>query len=110
MIIGTRVLQLRGEARDIDIPIRIFAPEETGNKWICRFEINWPEGKVERWGSGVDAIDALFAALQMIGIGVYGSEHHQSGKLVWLAEGAGYGFPVTNNIRDLLVGLDKRYL
>jgi uncharacterized protein DUF6968 len=110
MIIATRTLQLRSEPRDIDIPIRIFAPEETGNRWICRFEISWPEGKAERWGSGVDAIDALFSALQMIGIEVYGSVYHQSGRLVWLAEGAGYGFPVTNNIRDLLVGLDTRYL
>jgi|EndMetStandDraft_8_1072994.scaffolds.fasta_scaffold220329_2 hypothetical protein len=110
MVIGIRVLQLRGEKRNIDIPIRILAPEDNGKKWICRFEIEWPEGKAARWGIGGDAIEALFHALQMIGIEIYGSDHHRSGRLMWLAESTGYGFPVTKNIRDLLVGDDKRYL
>jgi hypothetical protein len=30
--------------------------------------------------------------------------------LVWEAPGQGYGFPVPNNIRDLLVGEDKKFL
>ena len=28
----------------------------------------------------------------------------------WLEPGRGYGFPVPDNIRDLLVGDDKRFL
>lgn len=109
MIAATRVLTLGDGNRDIEIPIRIQAPEKSGTDWICRFEIDWPEGKAERWGSGVDAIQAQFIALQMIGAEIYASHHHASGRLVWLAPGQGYGFPVSNNIRDVLIGDDAKY-
>ena len=58
---------------------------------------------------GVDAIQALELALRMIGAFIYSSDHHASGNLVWEAPGKGYGFPVANSIRDLLVGDDKKY-
>ena len=60
--------------------------------------------------TGVDAVQALLFALQMIGAEVYTSSQHQSGRLEWLERGRGYGFPVPDNIRDLLVGDDKRFL
>ncbi len=110
MIIATRVLKLVGGNGDVEIPIRIHAPEKADVDWICRFEIDWPEEKAERWGTGVDAVQALMFALQMIGAEIYASAHHASGRLVWLAPGFGYGFPVPNNIRDLLVGEDKRFM
>jgi hypothetical protein len=49
-------------------------------------------------------------ALKTIGAQIYASDHHASGKLMWLEPGKGYGFPVTNNLRDLLVGDDKKFL
>ena len=52
MIIATRSLFLRAENRDIEIPIRIHAPEKARVDWMCRFDIGWPEGKAERWGRG----------------------------------------------------------
>lgn len=110
MIIATRDLVLRDQARDIDVPVRIHAPENANGDWICRFEIDWPEGKVERWGTGVDAVQALLFALQMIGAEVYASSEHKSGCLEWLEPGRGYGFPVSDNIRGLLVGDDRRFL
>jgi hypothetical protein len=110
MIIATRRLVLRDQGRDIDIPIRIHAPENAEVDWICRFEIGWPDGKVERCGTGVDAVQALLFAMQMIGAEVYASSQHQSGRLEWLESGRGYGFPVPNNIVDLLVGDDRRFL
>jgi uncharacterized protein DUF6968 len=70
----------------------------------------WPEGKAERWSTGVDAAQALVMALQMIGVEIYTSRHHESGRLRWLAAGAGYGFPVSNNARDLLIGDDRKFL
>jgi hypothetical protein len=109
MIIATRSLILRGENRDVEIPIRVHAPERAEVDWICRFEIEWPEGRAERWGAGVDAVQALLIALQMIGAQIYASRHHESGRLAWLEPGRGYGFPVSNNIRDLLVGDDKKH-
>jgi len=110
MIIATRHLIFRDEGRTTDVPIRIHAPEKAEADWICRFEIGWPEEKIERWGTGVDAVQALLFALQMIGAEVYTSPQHQSGRLEWLERGRGYGFPVPDNIRDLLVGDDRRFL
>jgi len=110
MIIATRVIIWhRGDA-DVEIPIRIHAPEQARVDWLCRFEIDWPAGKAERWGAGVDAVQALHHALQMIGAELYTSPQHEAGKLEWLAPAFGYGFPVANNIRDLLIGDDKLFL
>lgn len=110
MIIATRILEQRRGQTKQDVPVRLHAPEKTKDVWICRFEIDWSEGKVERWGTGSDAIQALLFALNMIGAQLYASDANKSGELVWLKEGNGFGFPVSNNIRDLLVGDDKRFL
>jgi hypothetical protein len=55
MIIATRTLMLRRSGGDIEIPVRMFAPEKDGNAWKCRFEIDWPEGTLERVAFGEDA-------------------------------------------------------
>jgi hypothetical protein len=110
MIIATRVLTLRRSKGDIEIPIRIFAPVPEEIDWSCRFEIDWPDGT--RWMDvgGVDAVRAIELAMKAIGSQIYTSDHHESGTLEWLKPGRGYGFPVPNGIRDLLVGDDKRFL
>jgi hypothetical protein len=110
MIIAKRVLKLRGQQGDVEIPIRIFAPQRKDGDWSCQIEIGWPEAKLTRIAVGVDAIQALELALKMIGAQIYASNHHESGMLEWLEPGKGYGFPVPNGIRDLLVGDDKKYL
>jgi len=110
MIIATRLLTSRDEQQKaVEIPIAIHAPEEKDGHWICRFEIGWPEGRLERYGAGEDAVQALVIALQMIGSHAYASEHHKSRHLAWFKEGDGHGFPVANTIRDLLVGYDKQF-
>jgi hypothetical protein len=65
MVIAVRSLVLQD--RNIEIPVRIHAPEKAKVDWICRFEIGWPEGTAERWGAGSDAVQSLLIALQMIG-------------------------------------------
>jgi hypothetical protein len=109
VIIAQRMLVLLNKSQPIEIPIRIHAPERAKVDWICRFEIGWPGGTAERWGAGSDAVQALLIALQMIGAEIYASDHHRSGELSWFAPGRGYGFPVSGNIRDLLVGDDAEY-
>jgi hypothetical protein len=84
-------------------------PEQEGGAWICRFEIGWPGGKVGQWAGGEDSVQALHLAMQMIGTLLYTSDYHKAGKLHWYDDGAGYGFPVANGIRDLLVGHDAAY-
>jgi hypothetical protein len=109
MVIATRMLKLRRAAGHIDIPIRIFAPKPLGDSWMCRFEIDWPDEMIALDAGGVDAVQAIELALRMIGASIYSSDHHESGNLIWEAPGQGYGFPVANSIRDLLVGEDKKY-
>jgi hypothetical protein len=108
MIIAVRTLRLRSNNRDVEIPIRVFAPERAKVDWSCRFEIEWPDQKLERFAIGIDAVQALLLALQMIGAIVYTSKYHEEGKLQWMELGRGYGFPVTNGIRDILTGDDKK--
>ena len=110
MLIATRVLKLRRPAGNIEIPIRIFAPQPQAVDWACRFEIDWPDGTLTLPAKGIDAVQALHIALQLIGALIYTSDHHASGNLMWQEPGKGYGFPVTNGIRDLLIGDDKKFL
>jgi hypothetical protein len=109
-VIATRILTLDANAGKVEIPIRVFAPELGDNVWMCRFDIDWPEGKLERWAAGVDAVQALLQALQIIGVILYTSKHHRSGRLMWYEAGTGYGFPVTSNVRDMLIGDDVKHL
>ena len=77
-----RTLNLRSGNRDVTIPIKVHAPEQKAAlDSICRFEIGWPEGKAERWGAGVDAIQAQLIVLQMIGAEIYANRHHEAGLL-----------------------------
>lgn len=89
----------------------MFAPREARiSGWECHFEIDWPDGVLKRFAAGHDSIQALELAMNMIGIHLYTSEAHETGSLVWERPGGGYGFPLTKNMRDLLVGDDKTYL
>lgn len=99
MIIATRALRI---ASRLPVLIRLHAPQESAQDWICRFDIDWPGQAVSRWGSGVDAIQALLQALQMIGAEINTSSYSEAGELVWLTGYQGYGFPVPNNLRQLL--------
>jgi hypothetical protein len=110
MIIAIRVLTLSRPEGDIDIPIRIFAPVPAEIDWSCRFEIDWPDGTRAMDVDGIDAVQAIELVMKAIGSQIYASDHHESGRLVWLKSGRGYGFPVPNGIRDLLVGDDKKFL
>jgi uncharacterized protein DUF6968 len=108
MMIATRVLKVSVEGGTVEVSIRIFAPEPAEVDWSCRFEIDWPDEKLTRNAVGIDAVQALLLALQMIGAQIYASDHHESGRLIWHEPGRGYGFPVPSTIRDLLVGDDKK--
>jgi hypothetical protein len=106
-MIATRTLKLQRDGDAIDIGIRIFAPRASGRDWSCRFEIDWPDGRLSRGAYGVDSMQALVLALQMIGADIYTSAYHKSGQLMFEAPGRGYGFPVPASIRHLMVGDDR---
>lgn len=108
MIILTHRLYLKiGDAdRAIDIVVRKPEPEPTGKAWTCRYEIDWPEGFKARDAYGLDALQALVLALEMIGAEIYTSAYHREGRLRAYDREAGYGFPVPSSLRGMLVGVD----
>jgi hypothetical protein len=52
-------------------------------------------------------VQALILAFQRVGNSLYLSDYHKAGRLWWEKAHDGYGFPVTNTIRDVLIGSDK---
>jgi hypothetical protein len=111
MIIANRTLKLRRPSGEVDIGVRLYLPQAAeGGVWLCRYEIDWPHGIRKHAAQGLDSIQAIMLALQMIGGELYASEHHESGDLMFDAPRRGYGFPVAASLRDLLVGDDAKYL
>lgn len=110
MIIATRSLTLKMETGEVEVPIRIFAPQKSQNgSWTCRYEIGWPEGQWAMDAAGFDAPQALVIALKMIGSEIYASNYHKAGRLWWDRLGGGYGFPISPSLRDLLEGDDAKF-
>jgi hypothetical protein len=112
MIIATRTLKLRRkEDIDLEVPIRLYLPEQSGERaWTSKFEIEWPDRTISVPVGGVDAVQTIFSALQIIGAFIYSSEYHESGDLFLETPGNGYGFPVTPDLRDMLIGDDAKFV
>jgi len=106
-VIASRVLKCRVQSDLIEVPVRVLQPESVPGGWLCRYQIEWPNGRRAGYGSGVDAVQALLIALMNIGAELYASEYHERGELYWTKPGDGFGFPVAQPIRDLLVGSDR---
>jgi hypothetical protein len=109
MIILTRVLKLADEDGDIAVPIRIHLPVDMEDHWKCEYEIGWPVNPRRSKACGIDSVQALLIALQTVGVELYTSEAHQSGKLRWDRPGGGYGFPLAAGLRDLYEGDDMSF-
>jgi hypothetical protein len=106
MQIAHRRLTTSSPLGDTEVSIRLFKPEEVDGAWICQYEIDWPSRKQSGFAAGIDSIQALLLALQKIGVEIYTSAYHQAGSLKWFEPTEGYGFPITHNLRDLLIGDD----
>ncbi|MGL4729666.1 MAG: DUF6968 family protein [Bosea sp. (in: a-proteobacteria)] len=108
-MIATRVLGLLLNGKLHELEVRIYAPEQNGDSWDCRYEIDWPEGTQRMVMGGFDSAQALLLAFYMIGADLNSSSYHREGRLIWGEAGEGLGFPVAATMRDLLVGDDKRF-
>jgi len=92
------------------VPISIDAPSGAGKDWSCVYEIGWPAAARRKLARGNDAMQASRIAMELIGVDLYTSDAHLDGRLRWDGSGGGgYGFPVTRNLRDRLVGIDKQF-
>jgi hypothetical protein len=74
--------------------------------WVCPYQtVGIGSGRV-RCGYGGDAVQALVLALQMVGAELYTCPEYEAGRLTWdwgRVKGD-LGFPVPDNIRDVLPG------
>ena len=57
--------------------------------------------------SGIDAVQALILALNIVAVRLYTSDAHREQRLFREAVGDGYGFPLPANVRDLAQGADR---
>lgn len=110
MVIARRTLKLRLPDRDIPFEVRIYGPEPAEPIDVaCHVEVDWPGEPWRSLAVGVDSVQAIVLAFQMVGARLYTSSHYQAGRLVWLEAGQGYGFPLPRNLRDLHVGGDRDF-
>jgi uncharacterized protein DUF6968 len=104
-VIATRELALDGNQK---VEILIGKPQrcQDGIDWCCPHQtLGIGSGKV-RCAIGVDTIQATIFALSMVGAGLYCSQEYRDGRLSWDcgAVKGDLGFPVPENIRDVLPG------
>ena len=104
MVIAQRLLVLGTSSGDVQVPVRLFQPEE--KDWICRYEIDWPRGTKSHFAAGIDTMQALVLATRTVGADIYASDYHKSGSLRWFEANRGYGFPVPPTFWDMLIGDD----
>jgi hypothetical protein len=107
MLVVSHKLYLKTGVLETVITIKIYRPEKQEKAWACRYEIDWPEGLRHFEANGIDALQALVLALQMIGAEIYSSAYHREGRLRAYDSEQGYGFPIAASLRDLLVGADR---
>ena len=97
--VATRILDLNGK----EVAVMIGRPEKfpDGEDYYCPYQIVGMGGGQVRYAGGIDAVQALQLAIQMIGADLYSSQDARSGKLSWHAGSPGdLGFPVPNSMRD----------
>lgn len=101
-IVATRNLMLAGSRRII---IFLGKPEKfpDSDDYYCPYQIIGLGAEKVRYAGGIDAVQALQLALNMIGADLYTSAESKNGELSWEGGKKGeLGFPVPDTIRDLL--------
>ena len=110
MPIAERTLEIFDGTDTHPVKILIFTPRQTKfGDWACDYKIGWPEGPHTFAGHGIDSLQALVLALEMVGTELYTSAYHRDGQLRYSGQRGGYGFPVAPNCRSLLVGDDREH-
>ncbi len=108
-VVAGRTLRVRTPQGEADVPIRIYAPYQKGGAWVCRTEIDWPDRQQALDAAGQDSAQALYIAMEIVGVHLYTSAYHADDAFIF-TDWIGYGFPVPKGIRDLLIGHDATYM
>ena len=103
-----RQLTLLREGQPFPMCVDIAAPTRCeDHAWECRYALHWPGDTREGAAYGIDAVQALTLALNIVAAHLYTSDFHKERRLFWESLGDGYGFPLPANIRDLGEGADR---
>ncbi|HEY5721274.1 MAG TPA: hypothetical protein VIT45_03040 [Allosphingosinicella sp.] len=103
-IIARRELSLSGGDPvliEIGIPFEVKLEH---SEYRCPYRITGIGSGRVRASIGIDALQALMLALQVIGSDLYSSEEYRTGRLSWFADdwSRSLGLPVFEGFRDLL--------
>jgi hypothetical protein len=109
MIAGTRTLTIATPTGPKPVQITMYLPVQKETDWECAYEIDWPDGPVSSFAAGNDAIAAMHATIEKIGMEVYMSRYHHERSMWWLKPWVGYGLPLPKGARDLLIGHDQEF-
>jgi hypothetical protein len=96
LVIGLRHLRETGLKRRV-VTVRLGRPRRTGHDWLCPFHVSGLEDSQVQYAHGVDAIRALFSAMEGI-LGPHAADflsYAETGRSVVLSMVAG-----TINYRD----------
>ena len=83
-----------------DVCVRFYQPEPDEASFLCRYEIDWPEGTRSKRAGGVDEVQALLLAMQIAHTDLLSARENHGRQVSWLNE-RGLGFPIADTIRDL---------
>jgi hypothetical protein len=90
-----RVFQVDG--RDVDC--KFFRPEETGDDYICRYIIDFPDKPKVSQGYGVDAVQALLLAMKKAHVELLFARNKMERRVEWLEQG-NLGLPLDEAVRE----------
>jgi hypothetical protein len=107
-VVASRVLTMETDGGEVEVPVSIYQPIDKADHWRCEYEIGWPDRRKNFAAHGIDAVQALLLATQMVGVELYASDAHKTGRLKWDEPGGGYGFLLSYGMRDLYQGRDKQ--
>src|SRR4029078_10732195 len=99
-VILNRSLQIETAGGEKQVPVTFYRPTQREDDWECEYEICWPSGATRFKAHGIDSVQSLLLALQMVGAELYTSDAHRSGKLMWLERGAGCVAPSSSRSAD----------
>ncbi|HEX3653754.1 MAG TPA: hypothetical protein VHU18_13125 [Rhizomicrobium sp.] len=87
--------------KEQDVYVDIFCPIEepgTDGHYSCAYCINGLSKTLASFGMGIDAVQALYITLQLIGNRLSSTEEFKSGRLTWVGsiDGKDLGFPTAS--------------
>lgn len=100
-VIAVRHFDLGQKKGAVILKVGAPRPFEDGTGFSCPYRITGLKKEHLFYGAGVDAVQALLAALKNAAALLYTSEETRAGRLTWLGHG-NLGLPVADAIADLV--------